>query len=440
MKAIIKLLSPAVLSMLLISCGNRGTNDQADTGTHESGLINDFIIMAYSGPPLEEVTLERYQEIADAGIEYLVPGNGTFNLEQNLKALDLAEQVGIGIIPVDMRLIPFALKPDVSIDTAVIKQMARDYKDHPAFEGYFVKDEPNISMYHALKEIADVFHTVDPDNESLSCLFPNYGTLTQFGVEDYDAYITSFIEIVKPGLLSYDSYVLRNEVTLYKEWFSNLALVREETRKAGIPFLVFIQSHGVEEGLRVPDRAEILWQVNTVLSYGARGIGWLSYWTPNPGLGVPHVEGAAPPMIEHFHNGPIDIHGNRTEMYDYVREANLYLKKAGKGLLGWDNTDVARYEGGKIIQKGSSPVVSLEGEEANIVIGTYRKDNRARLVISNASCDEPTSFALNLDPGYESAEVFASIDADPSGQNESLLEWAIKPGGSVVIEVKMKGH
>ncbi len=437
MKAIIKLLSPAVLSILLISCGNGGTNDQAITGTQESGLINDFIIMAYSGPPLEEVTLERYQEIADAGIEYLVPGNGTFNLEQNLKALDLAEQVGIGIIPVDMRLIPFALKPDVSIDTALIKQIAGDYKNHPAFEGYFVKDEPNISMYHALKEIADIFHSVDPDNESLSCLFPNYGTLTQFGVEDYGTYITSFIDIVKPGLLSYDSYVLRHEETLYEEWFSNLALVREETQKADIPYLVFIQSHGVEEGLRVPDRAEILWQVNTVLSYGARGVGWLSYWTPDPGLGVPHVEGAAPPMIEHFHNGPIDINGNRTEMYDYVREANLYLKKAGKGLFGWDNTDVARYENGKMIREGSSPVVTPQGEVANIIIGTYRKGDRARLVISNANCDEPTSFAMNLAAEWVLDQVFTSIDADSSSQDGSLLDWILKPGGSVVIEVKM---
>jgi hypothetical protein len=431
----IKLLSPLVFSILLISCGNRGMNDQDTTGTHESGLINDFIIMAYSGPPLEEVTLERYQEIADAGIEYLVPGNGTFNLEQNLKAMDLAEQVGIGIIPIDMRLIPFALKPDVSIDTAVIIQIARDYKDQPAFEGYFVKDEPKISMYPALKKIADIFHSIDPVNESLCCLFPNYGTLTQFGVEDYRTYITSFIEIVEPGLLAYDSYALRHEVTLYDDWFSNLALVREETQKADIPYLVFIQSHGVEEGLRVPDRAEILWQVNTAVSYGARGIGWLSYWTPETGLGLPHVEGAAPPLIEHYYNGPIDIEGNRTEIYDYVREANLYLKKAGKGLLGWDNTDVARYEDGNMVQGGSSPVVSLKGEEANIIIGTYRKDDRARLVVSNASCEEPTIFALNLAAEWELDQVFTLIDAHPSSQYGSLIEWSMKPGGSVIIEV-----
>jgi hypothetical protein len=142
-------------------------------------------------------------------------------------------------------------------------------------------------------------------------------------------------------------------------------------------------------------------------------------------------------MIEHFHNGPIDINGNRTEMYDYVREANLYLKKAGKGLFGWDNTDVARYENGKMIREGSSPVVTPQGEVANIIIGTYRKGDRARLVISNANCDEPTSFAMNLAAEWVLDQVFTSIDADSSSQDGSLLDWILKPGGSVVIEVKM---
>ncbi|MEN8157155.1 MAG: hypothetical protein ABFS10_09395 [Bacteroidota bacterium] len=424
-----KILTAFLLFSLMTGCGTAST---------EPGLTDDFVIMAYSGPPLEEVTLERYQEIADAGIEYLVPGNGTFNLEQNLKALELAEQVGIGIIPIDMRFLPFALKPDVSIDTAVIKQMARDYKDHPAFAGYFVKDEPSINMYPALKEIADVIYSEDPVNETFSCLFPTYGTLTQFGVEDYRDYIRSFIETVQPGLLSYDSYVLRNEETIYGEWFKNLDIVRDETHKADIPFLVFIQSIGIEEGLRVPGRAEILWQVNTALSYGARGIGWFSYWTPNPGMGLPHVEGASAPVIEHYYNGPIDIDGNRTDMYDYVREANLYLKKAGKGLLGWDNTDVARYENGTMVQGGSSPVVSLNEEEGNVIIGTYRNEEHARIVISNASCDKSTSFALSMAANWELDQVFTSIDADPSGQNGSMLDWTIKAGGSVIIELKKR--
>ena len=38
------------------------------------------------------------------------------------------------------------------------------------------------------------------------------------------------------------------------------------------------------------------------------------------------------------------------EVYDFVREANYYLKKAGKELLLWNNTDAARYEAGKMVE------------------------------------------------------------------------------------------
>ncbi len=436
MKAIIKLLTPAVCSILLISCGNSGTNDQDNTGTHESGLLNEFIIMAYSGPPLEEVTLERYQEIAESGIEYLVPGNGTFNGEQNLKAMELGLKTGIKIIPTDMRILPFTLAKSVVIDTVAIREVVNDYKDHPAFAAYVIRDEPSGDLFPGLRDISNVFRAEDPVHEPLINLLPSYGSPTQLGFDNYRSHIKSFIETVKPGLLSYDYYALRNGVTWYDGWFNDLTIVREETQKVQIPFIVFVQSEGIKEGLRVPNRAEILWQVNTALAYGARGFGWFCYWTPTPDQGFQQGEGAPPPLVESHFNAMIDLNGNRTDVYDFVREANLYLKKVGRGLLEWDNAEVARYEVGKMLSGGSSPIVTPEGDDANIVIGTYRKDNRARLVVSNASCDEPISFALNLDPGYEPVEVFASIDADPSGQNESLLEWAIKPGGSVVIEVK----
>lgn len=132
----------------------------------------------------------------------------------------------------------------------------------------------------------------------------------------------------------------------------------------------------------------------------------------------------------------IDIDGNHTEVYDHVREANLYLKKAGRGLLDWENTDVARYEAGKMIEGGSSPVVTPAGDDANIIIGTFRKDNRKRIVISNSSCEESAAFSLQLSPEWNLEEIFTSIDASRVGEKKSVLEWNMEPGGSVLIDLK----
>ncbi len=436
MKMFMKLIIPGILIVVLAGCGSAKNSDPADAGQNTSGLLNEFIIMAYSGPPLEEVTLERYQEIAEAGIEYLVPANGTFNGEQNLRAMELGAETGIRIVPVDMRIMPFTLEKNVAIDTVAIRSIVKDYKDHPAFAGYVVRDEPSGDLFPGLRDVRDVFLEEDPLHEPLINLLPSYGSPTQLGFDDYRTHVRSYIETVKPRLLSYDNYALREPVTWYNYWYDDLTIVREETQKAQIPFLVFMQSEGIMGHLRVPNRAEILWQVNTALAYGARGIGWFCYWTPAPDQGFPQDDGAPPLLVESHNNAMIDINGKRTEVYNHVREANLYLKKAGRGLLGWESTHVARYEAGNMIEGGASPVVTPAGEAANIVIGTFRDENRRRIVISNSSCENPASFSLQISSDWKPDAVFTSIDASHSGDEGTLTEWTMEPGGSVLIDLR----
>lgn len=422
------LLLPLLLCLSLGCCLGQKT-------TQTPAILQDFVIMAYSGPPADEVTPVRYQEIADAGIEYLVPGNGAFDGETNLKAMDLAQQAGIKILPIDERLMPFVLGKGMPIDPVAVKAMVQDYHKHPAMAAYVVKDEPHADMFPALKIICDVFRELDPAHEPLINLFPSYGSLTQLGFEDFRAYIASFIDIVKPRLLSYDFYPFRLNSTLHKGWFHDLAIVREETRKARIPFMVFMQSEGITEGLRVPNRAEILWQVNTALAYGARGVGWFCYWTPAPDQGFKQEEGAAPPIVEHHHNAMISRAGKPTEIYDYVKEANHYLKKAGKALLGWDNTDVARFEGGQRVTDGGSPCLTPKGVWANVAVGTYRRGDRARVVLTNLRCNGPAEFSLAIKPGWKITGMIAAIDAAPVEGGGGLAKWRLQPGGSVVLDV-----
>jgi len=432
----LKIVVTLILLTFLISCGTEKAVTRKSRENVKSELTDEFIIMAYSGPPPEEVTRERFRQIADAGIEILVPGNGIFNAEQNLKVMDMADKLGIRVIPVDMRVLPMALRPGITIDTTIIKEVVNDYKNHPALAGYVIKDEPGADLFPALKVLSELFYKEDPAHEPLINLFPSYGSPVQLGFDDYRDYITTFIETVKPGLLSYDNYALREGVSWYDSWYSDLTIVREETKKVNIPFMIFIQSEGIKGGLRVPNRAEILWQINTALAYGVRGFGWFCYWTPQPDQGFQQEAGALPPIIESHYNAMIDLNGKRTEVYDFVREANFYLKKTGKGLLTWDNTNVARYESGKMVEGGFSPLVSPSGERANLVVGTYMKDKRSRIVISNSHCEESSAFSIQISSKWKINGVFASIDASPAGDKASLLEWNLDPGGSVVIELQ----
>ncbi len=421
-----------VLLAILVSCSPQKTTKNKVPYS----LQNEFVIMGYSGPPPEETNLQRFQEIAESGIEVMVPGNGVFNAEQNLKAMDLARQVGIRIIPVDLRIFELGFAKEVSIDTAKVLDVVKDYKNHPALAGYVIMDEPGAGVFPALKEITGLFRKADPLHEPVINLLPSYASPAQLGKEDYRGYITSFMAAVKPGLLSYDNYALREGATWYEPWYADLSVVREETRKAGIPYMVFILSEGIRNGLRVPNRAEILWQINTALAYGAHGVGWFCYWTPKSDQGFQPEEGMPPLIVEAHYNAMIDINGKRTEVYDFVKEANFYLKKAGKELLLWENTDVARYEAGKPAEPGTSPVVTLSGDSANLVIGTFKKENRCRIVLSNSRCDIPSVFSIRVSPDWKINGIMTSIDAVPTGDKGSFLQWLLKPGGSVVLELQ----
>ncbi|MBA7542208.1 hypothetical protein ES705_34527 [subsurface metagenome] len=438
MKTSLSTLIPGMLIILCTACPSGNDESTKQSGQHQVEMLDEFVITAYSGPPLEEVNIERYREIAYAGIDVIVPGNGTFDGGQNLKALELAQQAGIRVLPIDTRVMPFAQTAGISLDTALIEEMVNDYKDHPAFAGYVIRDEPDASLFPALRDLYNLFREADPGHEPFINLFPSYANPTQLGSVDFRSHIREFIETINPGLLSYDNYALREPDTWYDYWFSDLDVVRDETRKANIPFWVFIQSEGIREHMRVPTRAEILWQVNTCLAYGARGLGWFTYWTPEVDQGIQQVEGAPPPLIEQHYGGMLDVDGNRTPLYDHVREANLYTGKAGRGLIDWDNAFVARYEDGKLLEGGSSPIITPVGDQAHLVVGTFTQDDKRRVVISNSRCETATSFSLNLSPDWQVVKLVTSIDATPGNAQELDGQWTLEAGGSVILEFKPK--
>ena len=429
MNQIKKLLLPLCFLAMCMACS---------TGAEETELLNEFVIAAYSGPPLEEVTLERYREIAEAGIDVIVPGNGTMNREQNLTAMDLASAVGIRVIPIDTRVMPFAQTAGITIDTAVIMEMVTDYRDHPAFAAYVVRDEPPASLFPSLANITNLFREMDPSHEPLINLFPSYASPEQLGSPDYRTHIRDYIKTVKPGLLSYDNYALREPSTWYDYWFNDLEVVREETREAGIPFWVFIQSEGIGIHLRVPNRAEVLWQVNTAVAYGARGLGWFTYWTPPTDQGIPQVEGAPPPLIEEHFGAMLDVDGNRTPLYDHVREANLFIKAVGKGLVGWENEFLARFEAGKMMDGGTSPIMTPVGNEANLVVGTYTRKSHCKVMVANSRCETPAVLSLEISPDWQCVGLESSIDAYGPIESPADGIWTLQPGGALLIECKAK--
>lgn len=112
-------------------------------------------------------------------------------------------------------------------------------------------------------------------------------------------------------------------------YFYNWAVIRRHALRFGIPSWVFIQSMGFD-GRRVgllprrrPNEREILWQINVSLAYGAKGIQYFAYWTPE----------APPDAPVRFGPALVSAAGEPTPSYRYARRVNGYLRVIGRVLL-----------------------------------------------------------------------------------------------------------
>jgi hypothetical protein len=98
----------------------------------------------------------------------------------------------------------------------------------------------------------------------------------------------------------------------------------------GIPFwsYVLLVEHGPYRGL---DPGELRWQVSHLLAYGARGIGYFTYWTP------------APDPKWNWKPAVIDYDGTRGPWYDVLVAFNPGVRAAGETIAGltWLSTQHA---------------------------------------------------------------------------------------------------
>jgi hypothetical protein len=187
---------------------------------------------------------------------------------------------------------------------------------HPALYSYHLTDEPGAGAFPKLGKLVSYLRERDPAHLAYINLLPTYASEAQLGVSDnkserakvgiptdfagvktdeeivrrYREHLRQFVEIVRPDLISYDHYhFLKNSDG--KQYFLNLALIREAAQEAEVPFLNIIQTcDSPSEGWRGPGQHEVRWLMYTSLAYGAHGICHFRYdiglWE-KPGVPLP---------------------------------------------------------------------------------------------------------------------------------------------------------
>jgi len=320
-------------------------------------------IMAWYSIPAEHLSLERFQELKDAGFNINFSHLGA--LEDAVKSLDYAEQAGVKVM--------FTCG-ELSTDT---ENTVKQVKDHPALYGYFLRDEPLNKHFPELAEWADRIKAVDPDHVLYLNLNPNYASDELLG-SPYPEHVHKFIEEVRLPLVSFDFYPV-TEDGVRSRWWENLEVIASESKAAGLPFWAFALSTA-HKPYPIPTMASLRLQLYTDLAYGAQGLQYFTYWNPVPGTWD-------------FHDAPIDLDGNRTPVYDMVKEMNAEIQNRAGIFLGAEVLQV-RHTGDTLppgvtaLTELPAPLTALDTHGKGAVVSLLENGAYRYLMIVNRSLEE----------------------------------------------------
>lgn len=180
-----------------------------------------------------------------------------------------------------------------SLDDATVTQI----RAHPALFSYYLVDEPSAAQFASLGATVAHLRALDPVHMSYINLFPNYASNAQLGASGYQEYLTQYMNVVKPDLLSYDNYQFYNGSDA-PDYFKNLAIISHTAKQAGIPFLNIVQASSWDPAIRVPTAKELQFLTYTTLAYGGQGISDFVYSAPGftTGGGMVLADGSPTPL------------------------------------------------------------------------------------------------------------------------------------------------
>ena len=321
----------ALAVLLLGAAGDRRTRVSAGApgraGARAGGAsppLPDFALFGGVSPPNAVTTAERIREMAEAGINVALPAwADSGRIADNLQRFRFAAENGMRCIAWDERFYRAYFEGG---GDALVDSIVADHLGVPGFLGYYFTDEPRPPEFPLLARIYADLRKRDPIHPAWNSLLPTYGFAD---LAAFERYARDFLDATGASVLCNNHYdfMVGHDRGGFVE---NAATLRAIADDYGIPFwsFVLLVEHGTYRGL---DPGELRWQVSHLLAYGARGIGYFTYWTP------------APDPKWNWKPAVIDHDGTRSPWYDVLVAFNPSVRAAGETLAGltWLSTQHA---------------------------------------------------------------------------------------------------
>jgi hypothetical protein len=393
--------------------------------------LDDFVTSYWCGPPPAFTTLERYQEVKNANFTVAFPILYGQSVEHNKAMLDFCQKLGLKAIVHDSRMV-YSIG-GAEANKQAVDAIVKDYGSHPALLAYHIADEPVAGAFDGLGEVVAYLKQRDPKHPGYINLMPTWARqiphpdgnpkLSYLGTPTYVDYVRTFVQKVKPAVLCYDNYGMLKQGDR-GDFIENLGTVRKVALEADIPFwnIVLLTQHG---DFRVLTESELRYEAMQTLAFGARGLVWFTYWSPQG------FDGGTT-----WTHAMINQDGTRDPHYDMARAINADVLAMGRELKNAKSVAVKQHGGGKgeQVDVGESPV-SVEAGKVTIGVFHDAKANKHFSVIANLDYKESTTprlrIASNTGPVVERFDP-SSRAWSPVGAKDEI-ELKLSPGAAALL-------
>ena len=390
---------------------------------------------AWNTPPYSSIASDNYlkaeyfQAYAEAGLNFMPDYFMNAQSPEVSTAIKLAEQNGLVYLSGD------ANKHAGIGDVAMVKTNLQRVSSAPNFGGVLAVDEPGFDDFPLLGQVHTAYKTAYKD----MMMFINLLGISTSDVSKYKEgfsganvdpvkydyrtdYVDKYVEQVSPEVLVYDYYPCVGKFpAVQPDYFNNLSEISDAARENDIPFWPYIQLCSWNTASRICTQAEISWQVNCALAYGAKGLMYFMFWTPpdNPG--------------EQYTGCMISRQGEKQDTYYSVQNVNASVQAVEMYLLN------SRFQG--VICVGESPA-AIPAREQLTTYGTYKNSvgvphitgcfdymgKDAYYMVCN-SIEKGGTVRMNFDADKEYTVIYRGVEYKTNG----LMSFDVNAGEGVLI-------
>lgn len=402
-------------------------------------------------PYAEMINDEYFKMIKECGINIIEHSNTDYTKypEEFRKSLELASKYGIGYIVLDEQLVKYSKDENADLDK--IAERVAEYKDYPAYMGFYVVDEPKSKTYDIGFQphyIEDFKHAIKK-YRSLNLAYraealPIY---TWYDDEEmqhhYRNYINEFCEVFQPEVLLFDHYPFVNDVAPRMDiYFWNLSVVREYAEKYNIPFGVTVQAGGQwnddENHFRslpyYPNEGQFTWNVNTNLAMGAKTMVYFPLVQPY------HFAWAEDGEHDFDRNGLFGGDGRKTQWYYYAQKMNKQIAAIDEVLMNSvsEGVIVSGAQAKEDLKATNCVIASgvfeqLTGVKGDALIGCFNYDGKTALYVVNYSMEYEQNVTLEFS---QNCHIRMIKNAEASCMEGERLNLYMSAGEGVLLVIE----